>query len=53
MLRLEALESQGKLIDLIQDASSGIGAGRKALQQLGKTPCRANVGNVLQTVSRR
>ena len=37
-LRLEALESQQALIDLIVDAKTGMGEKRKALQSLGPNP---------------
>ena len=37
-LRLEALESQEKLIEMIVDAKTGMGEKRKALQSLGPDP---------------
>ncbi|CAE6916833.1 unnamed protein product [Symbiodinium sp. CCMP2592] len=44
---LEVLESQGELIKLIMDATSGLAAKRKALQSLGANASSASVQTIL------
>ena len=46
-MRLEQLESQSKLMDLITDSVVGMANTRKALQSLGKTPDVSDVQQIL------